>query len=184
MDFKDALLDIKSDMIEKEEVFEAVRRGYSELSAASDSEILDYFSASSTEEMQGHISNVKGILFEQEVQDKFDANGIDSNIFEQTNHPDSDIQILSDGTIIEELQLKATDSTSYINETLASNPDIQIIATSEVASSMANEEVINSEISNTVLEETVSEVLSPIPVSSTGLLFSGAIFLLTGGLWA
>lgn len=181
MDFKDALLDIKNDMIEREEVFDAARRGYTELSTASEAEILNYFSVASGSELQGHVSNVKGILFEQEIQDKFADHGIESELFEMTNHPDTDIQILSDG---EEFQLKSTDSTSYISETLESNPDIQIIATSEVANRMEIEEVVDSGISNSVLEETVVETLSPIPVTPTGLLVSGAIFILTGGLWA
>ncbi len=99
-----------------------------------------------------------------------------------TNHPDVDIQILSDNEVLQELQLKATESTSYINQTLAENPEVQIIATSEVASKMATEEVIDSEISNAVLEEAVVETLSP--VSTTGLLVSGALFVLTGGLFA
>ena len=184
MDFKDALLDIKNDMIGKEEVFEAVQRGYTNLNNASEEEIVDYFSSASPEEFQGHVSNVKGILFEQEVQDKFNDNGIESELFEMTNHPGTDIQILSDNEVLQELQLKATDSTSYINETLATSPDIQIVATSEVANKMATEEVINSEISNAALEETVIETLSPIPVSPTGLLVSGALFVLTGGLFA
>lgn len=182
MDFKDALLEIKNDMIEREEVFDAVRRGYTDLNTASEEDILEHFHNASDVEMQGHISNVKGILFEQEVQEKFTNNGIDSEIFEMTNHPDSDIQILSDNEVLQELQLKATNSSSYINETLANNPDIQIVATSEVANEMATEEVINSEISNAALEEAVAETLSPIPVSGTGLLVSGALFVLTGGL--
>lgn len=184
MDFKDALMDIKSNMIEKEEVFDAVRRGYGELEEVSDEEIVEYFSAVESEEMTGHVSNVKGILFEQEVQDSLSADGVESNIFEATNHPDTDIQILADGEVIEELQLKATDSTSYINETLAENPDIQIVATTEVASELSNEEVIDSGISNTVLEETVLETLSPIPSTPEGFLIRGALFVLTGGLFA
>ena len=35
MDFKEALQDIKNTMIERDEVLEAVRRGYSELKNAS-----------------------------------------------------------------------------------------------------------------------------------------------------
>ena len=176
MDFRDALMDIKSDMIEREEVFDAVRRGYSELEDASEGEILDYFGATSATELTGHVSNVKGILFEHEVQEKLAEGGIQSNIFEQTNHPDTDLQIMENGSVIEEVQLKATESTSYINETLAENPDITIIATSEVASNIGTEEVVNSGISESVLEETVMETLSPIPISPVGLLF----FAVTG----
>lgn len=171
MDFKEALQEIKNTMIEQNEVFEAVRRGYSELEYANDDEILAHFSLSSPAELKGHVSNIKGILFEQEVQDKLTAEGIDSNIFEATNHPDSDLQILENESVVEEFQLKATDSTSYVNSTLAENPDISIIATSEVANAIDSEDVINSGISDAVLEEAVVEAISP--VSATGLIFSG-----------
>lgn len=184
MDFKDALLDIKSDMIERDEVFEAVRRGYSELQDSSNSEILEYFSLSSADELKGHVSNIKGILFEQEVQDKLNNNGIESNIFENINHPDTDLQILENGSVLEEVQLKATDSTSYINETLVENPDIPIVATTEVANTIETEEVIDSGISNTLLEETVAETISPIPTSVEGVLFKVGLAVLTGGLFS
>jgi hypothetical protein len=171
MDFKDGLQDIKNTLIEQNEVFDAVRRGYSDLEFASEGEILTHFSLSSPSELQGHVSNIKGILFEQEVQDKLLQEGIDSKLFEATNHPDSDLQIFDNGFLAEEFQLKATDSTSYVNAALAENPSIDIIATSEVANAINSEDVINSGISETVLEETVLEVISPI--SPIGLAFSG-----------
>lgn len=176
MDFKEALTNIKNDMIEKEEVFEAIRRGYSQLENSSETEILEYFSISSAKELQGHVSNIKGILFEQEVQDKLTINGIESNIFKETNHPYSDLQIIDDNDVIQELQLKATNSASYINNTLSENPDLQIIATSEIANLMDKEEVINSEISNAVIEEVVVETLSPVSKTGIGLFGIGLLF--------
>ena len=47
-------------------------------------------------------------------------------VFEATNHPDTDLQIIEDGIVVEELQLKATESISYINSTLTENSDIFI----------------------------------------------------------
>tara|TARA_R110002153_G_scaffold117769_1_gene261968 strand:- start:115224 stop:115511 length:288 start_codon:yes stop_codon:yes gene_type:complete len=94
-------------------------------------------------------------LFEQEFQDKLTENGINSKIFEETIHPDTDLQIIEDGSVIDEVQLKATESSSYINETLNDNPDILIIRTSEVANDIQKGEVINSGISDTLLEEVV-----------------------------
>ncbi|RLA80884.1 MAG: hypothetical protein DRG78_10145 [Epsilonproteobacteria bacterium] len=161
MDFKDALKNIKNDIIERDEIFEAVRRGYSELENSTNSEILEYFSLSSANELKGHISNIKGILFEQEVQDKLNSNDIESNIFEKTNHPDSDLQILENGFVVEEVQLKATNSTSYINEALAENPNNLIIATTEVANTIGKEQVIDSGISNEELRNSVIETIRP-----------------------
>ena len=183
MDWKEQLGEIKNTMIEREEVFEAVRRGNHLFEDASNLDILNHFDLASAEELQGHVNNTKGILFEQEFQDKLEAAGVESNIHFATNHPDTDIQILDDGSLIEEIQLKATDSTSYINDALAENPDILVVATSEAANDTYAQEVLDSGISNTVLEEAVIETISPIPVSIDGAVFRVGLALLTGGLF-
>lgn len=182
MDWKDQLSEIKNTIVEREEVFDAVRRGYNDLEYSSNDEILEYFSLSSPDELKGHVSNIKGILFEQEVQDKLTTAGIDSQLYEETNHPDTDLQILDDGLVLDEVQLKATDSNSYINETLNENPDTLVVATSEVANEAGKDEVINSGISDSLLEETVAETISPIPSSATGLVVRIGLAVLTGGL--
>lgn len=56
---------------------------------------------------------------------------------------------------------------------MAENPDITVVATSEVASSMSSDMVIDSGIENAVLEDSVVEVLSPIPVTKVGFAFAG-----------
>ena len=147
-------------MIAQSSVFDAVRRGYNELELASNDDILDYFSDVDPDAMSGHISNIKGIVFEQEVVTALNDQGMDTLLFEATNHPVSDIALMSDGDIAAEVQLKATDSVSYINETLAENSDIPIIVTSEVADSLDSTLVIDSGIDNVVLDDTVSEVLT------------------------
>ncbi|OEE74112.1 hypothetical protein [Vibrio genomosp. F6] len=147
-------------MIAQSSVFDAVRRGYNELELASNDEILDYFSDVIPDAMSGHISNIKGIVFEQEVVTALNEQGMDAMLFEATNHPVSDIALMSDGDIAAEMQLKATDSVAYINETLAENPDIPIIVTSEVANCFDSAMVIDSGIDNVALDEAVSEVLT------------------------
>lgn len=147
-------------MIAQHSVFDAVRRGYNELELASNDEIFDYFSDVNPDAMSGHISNIKGIVFEQEVVNALNEQGMDAMLFEATNHPVSDIALMSDGDIAAEVQLKATDSVSYINETLAENPDIPIIVTSEVADSFDSSMVIDSGIDNVALDDVASEVLS------------------------
>ncbi len=154
-------------MIEEQEVFEAVRRGYGDLSDATDGEVVDYFTDIDDESWTGHMSNIKGILFEQEYVDKLGDEGVEAVLFGHTNHPDTDLQIFEDGTVVEELQLKATDSTSYINSTLAENPDIAIVTTTEVASDFDTDMVIDSGISDAVLEEAIVD--SIVPVSPFGL---------------
>ena len=147
-------------MIAQSSVFDAVRRGYNELELASNDEILDYFADVNPDAMSGHVSNIKGIVFEQEVVAALNGQGMDAMLFEATNHPVSDIALMSDGDIAAEVQLKATDSVAYINETLAENPDIPIIVTSEVANGFDSTMVIDSEIDNVALGDTVSEVLT------------------------
>lgn len=146
-------------MIAQSSVFDAVRRSYNELGLASNDEILDYFSGVNPDAMSGHISNIKGIVFEQEVVTALNEQGMDAMLFEATNHPVSDIALMCDGDIAAEVQLKATDSVAYINETLAENPDIPIIVTSEVANGFDSTMVIDSGIDNVALGDTVSEVL-------------------------
>lgn len=146
-------------MIEQSSVFDAVRRGYSELSFASEEQILNHFAAVETESMVGHAANIKGILFEQQVSDYLNDAGLKSALFEATNHPDADILIEIDGYLPLELQLKATDSVSYINQTLADNPDIAIITTSELADRVDSEMVLDSGIANAELDEIVYESL-------------------------
>ena len=76
-----------------------------------------------------------------------------------------------------ELQLKATDSVSYINVTLEEHPDVAIVATSEVAAHFDSEMVIDSGISEAVLEDAVAEtllgeVVNPVsPLSVLGWFF-------------
>ncbi|MDG2634548.1 hypothetical protein CGJ93_02385 [Vibrio parahaemolyticus] len=155
-------------MIAQNSVFDAVRRGYNELELASNDDILDYFADVNPDAMLGHISNIKGIVFEQEVVTALNEQGMDALLFEATNHPISDIALMSDGDTAAEVQLKATDSVSYINETLAENSDIPIIVTSEVADSFDSTMVIDSGIDNVALGDTVSEVLSGEIINNVG----------------
>ncbi len=76
--------------------------------------------------------------------------------------------------------MKATDSVSYINSALLENPDIAIVATSEVATVAASDMIINSGIENAVLEETVVDTLFEEAVSPIGL---GSIIGLFFGLF-
>ena len=144
-------------MIDSDDVFAAIRRGYTELETSSPTEIMDYFSGGDAESAVGHISNIKGILFEQEIVQALNDQGMDAAFFEATNHPISDIAIFDDdGDIIGELQLKATNSVDYISDTLELNPDVPIITTSEVADSFDTDMVIDSGIDNAALHDAVT----------------------------
>ena len=159
--------------IESGEVFEAVRRAYPELAEAGESEILDYFGTVNAEALRGHLNNVKGVLFEQEYARNLQEEGCDARLFEETNHPVSDLAIYDDDHIVEELQLKATDSAEYIEETLRAIPeDVTVVTTSEVAGHFG-EEVVDSGISDALLEEAVADTLIPTSPFSIVLFFLG-----------
>ena len=159
--------------IEQEEVFDAIRRGYTDLSQASDTEIESYFEDVDSTTMSGHISNIKGILFEEEYIEKLHSRGINAALFEETNHPISDVMIYNDnGEVIEELQLKATENSFYVKETLLNIGDeIKVVSTMEVADKLG-EEVVDSGISDAALEEAINDALIPVsPISLIGALF-------------
>ena len=159
-------------MVTEEDVFEAIRRGYNQFEDASGSEIKDYFSGIDEESVSGHVSNIKGILFEQEYVEQLKLEGIEAKIFEATNHPITDIAIIENDEVVNEVQLKATESVSYINTTLEENPEIVIVATSEVAEIIDSDMVINSGIEESILEEAVLDVVNPVsPISVIGWLF-------------
>ena len=92
-------------MISSESVFDSVRRGYNELETLNNTEIVNYFANVDPDTMVGHISNIKGIVFEQEVVNALNEQGLDAMMFEATNHPVSDIAIMSDSDIALEMQL-------------------------------------------------------------------------------
>lgn len=159
-------------MIEKAEVYDAIRRGYSDLANADEAEIDAYFSNVDGESISGHIGNIKGILFEQEYAEKLQEEGVEAVIYDEVNHPESDIAIFEDGEVVEELQLKATESSAYIEETLESIGDeVTVVATTEIAQEFPGE-VIDSGISESLLEEAVTDVVVPIsPLSIIGWYF-------------
>lgn len=157
-------------MIDSENIFSSIKRGYTELNEATPSEIINYFETLDSKLMQGHISNIKGIVFEQEVVNSLNEHNINAALFDYTNHPKSDIAIIDDdGEIIAEFQLKATDSAAYIRQTLEENPDIPIITTSEIAQHFDNETmIIDSGISNANLTELVTNQLIDSDTSEYG----------------
>lgn len=146
-------------MINPDLVFDSVRRGYQSLEEATNDEIIHYFEGLEPDVMVGHVSNIKGILFEQVYMDELVGQGIQAGVYELTNHPGADLFVLEDGQFAYELQMKATDSIAYIDSALQSYPDVAIVATSEVANSFESDMVIDAGIENAVLEETVSQVL-------------------------
>ncbi len=144
---------------------EAIRRGYEAIGAnASLEEISLFFQNVSEEQILGHVSHIVGITHEVLVVDAINTagNGDVASLFEATNHPVADILIVDSDGVAREVQLKATDSISYINEHLNKNPDVDVIATVEVASAMNNEHVTSSGFDNEELRQVVEQSLGEL----------------------
>lgn len=98
------------------------------------------------EALQGAVNTAKGKYFEYLVVDKLNRGeqvgplllepGQRAVLAESMTQPGWDLRIVDEhGAVVEYLQLKATDSVGYIQTALERYPDIQILATSDVASS-------------------------------------------------
>jgi hypothetical protein len=119
--------------------------------------------------LAGIISSWKGKYFEVELRDRLNNGdwvgdirlgaGQQAELASDLSQPGWDLAILNaDGTVDTILQAKATDSLSYVRDALERYPDIEIVATDEVADNLIDE-VINSEISN---EEIEGDIIAPM----------------------
>lgn len=149
-------------------VFDAVRRGYGELSLASNEEIVSYFEAIEPEAIQGHTSHVKGILFEQEYVRQLEGEGIEAATFETINHPVIDIEIADGFGAVSEVQLKATEDAYYVSSAMEQYPEVSFAVTSEVAADLEGYGVIDTGIENAALEEAVTDTLVGEAVNPIG----------------
>jgi hypothetical protein len=120
---------------------------------------------SSSSELQGLASGVKGKLFEIEYADYLNADnlpaGYHAELAASATQPGWDIQILGpDGHMKEVIQLKATDSVDYVREALVRYPHIDVVTTSEVQGQLVmqgfSDHVIDSGISDSTLQQVVS----------------------------
>ncbi|GAG60273.1 unnamed protein product, partial [marine sediment metagenome] len=133
------------------------------------------FGNSSSEELMGIMNSTKGKYFEYLVAEKLNAgetvgdltlpDGYEAIIASNFSQPGWDLRIVDDlGSTAEYLQLKATNSLGYINDTLERYPDITILATDEVAD-QATGLVLDSGISEENLREQVVSMMSDMDPS-------------------
>ena len=142
-------------------VLSAIRRSSNRFSDASIEEIGEMLRGYDPAQIPGLVNNVKGILFELEFVEieNSDGDSIFAYQFEETNHPTYDIQLINQETgHIEEIQLKATDSTSYVQSWMDEHGD-SIVVTDEVAEQMGLEGV---GISNDELEVRVEDFVAKL----------------------
>jgi len=120
------------------------------------------------EELEGIVSAWKGKYFEVLIRDQLNLGewvgdihlepGQTATLAHSLTQPGWDLEILNpDGSIAQELQLKATDSLSYVKEALERYPDIDIITTHDALGSggEAIHEIIATHLSDGSLEEAI-----------------------------
>ena len=134
---------------DEEIVLEALRRSNNLLSNASNDELSNYVQGLSPEQIAGLTNNIKGIYHELKFAqlENSDGDNYIVELFEDTNHAGADVRIINTLTgDIKEVQLKATDYLSYIQKHNERYEDIEVFATSEVASK--SEYITSTEMSN------------------------------------
>lgn len=149
-----------------EEIEEAYKAAYP-IKSQTDN-LRDIIEGADDTELAGLISGIKGKLFEMRYVDFLNdghlPDGYEAVLAESATNPGWDIAILdNNGMVVNELQMKATDSVDYIKTALERYPDIDIVTTEEVYNSVVMREfadqVINSGISNEELTSVVTETL-------------------------
>lgn len=132
-----------------------------------------------TEERMGAINAAKGKYFEYMVADKLNdgqqvgdvvlGQGQQAVLAESMTQPGWDMQIVdSNGDVVSYLQLKATESSGYIQHALERYPDIQILATTEVADhAYAGHVVLDSGMSDVALQDQLSHAVDSADTSVT-----------------
>ncbi len=180
-----------------QKVMQAIRDTVSDLSDATDQEIAasfrerftDTFGQVDTVALQGMESLVRGRMFELMVEESIVWNGDGwspddqtAKLHEDFNHPGTDIVFTNSETgETVEVQIKATSSSSYIEETLLRYPEYPIIVTSEVGEEMDENDMLQStfvpnDYLRTVTQENFDELLDDVaPVTNLETAGSGAV---------
>ena len=133
------------------------------------------------EAAKGWLNAWKGKFFEVVVDDKLNAGeqvgdlrlgpGQVSRLAERPTQPGWDLEIVNaDGSIAEQVQLKATHSLGYVKEALEKYPGIRVLATEEAASDQIDA-ILTSGISNEAIEGQVAAPLAGLLDSPVEELF-------------
>lgn len=148
--------------MEEDLVLDALRRSATNLNGATTEELAVYISELTPEQLRGVVSNVKGIYHELLFvhAENIDADDVAARVFEATNHPGADVEFIGDGDVIHAVQLKAVASPAAILEHLARYPDIEVVATEEVAAVVSA--ASGSGFSNAAISGDVSRVFTEL----------------------
>jgi hypothetical protein len=147
---------------ENAHVLSALRRSRTDLAGASQEELRDYLRSLDEDQLPGLVNNVKGIAHEvwYVEAENVDGDGVSAYIYEDTNHPDFDVVLVDNATGEElELQLKATDSTAYVENAIDEIGAERVVVTEELADELGVE---SSGLSNEELTSDVEGVVNGI----------------------
>ncbi len=149
---------------ENQAILSALRRSSEDFKFSSVEEIGDRLSHYNDSQIEGLISNVKGIAHEMEFVkiENEDGDSIYASLYPDTNNPGYDVQLFDEDTgEYWAVQLKATNDKSYVNQWIDEHPDGEIMVTDELADKMGLEGsgVENSQITAQV-EQFVDKLIS------------------------
>jgi hypothetical protein len=127
---------------ENQAILSALRRSSEQFKYADINEIRSILNEYSEDQLHGLVSNVKGIAHEMEFVhiENSDGDGIYASLYPDTNHASYDIQLF-DKTSGHHwpVQLKATDSASYVDQWQEQHPEGHILVTDELADELGLE---------------------------------------------
>lgn len=91
------------------------------------------------DQINGVVNNTKGVLHEMEFVrlENEDGDSVHAALFESTNHAGYDVQFIDSQTgAVWQVQMKATDDASYVQDWMEAHPDGEIVVTEELATEM------------------------------------------------
>lgn len=177
---------IAFDTVEGQLVLEAIRRSSPVYAEMSEGEIYMRICDMGAAQLQGFQSNIKGIYHELVYAhaENTDGDGIIAELYPATSHPGADVCLFSDGELIGEIQLKATENAGAVVEHIQNYPGIPILATEGLASrtdlagwSGFDNEELSREVEEGIdgLDATDEVIASAAIGAGTGALSAAAI---------
>ena len=136
---------------------------------------LDSLAGRSSGEIEGFVNGVKGKYFEVLVRDRLNSGetigelqlepGQIAQLADSPTQAGWDLEIVDrNGNTVEQIQLKATESMSYVKEALERYPDIRVAVPEDIKS--ASDAIIGTDISQGLLEQTTEEQLAELSEGS------------------
>ena len=120
-------------------IIDAIKRSDNDLNDASIVDISETLKSYEDSSIPSLVSNIKGIVHEYEFVEIENEDGdlIFASLYKDTNHPGYDVKMFNAETGEKwDIQLKATDHQSYVQDWIDKHPDGEIQVTDEIAEKM------------------------------------------------